>query len=30
MIFKLEYNLVILEPIGQPVCDLERNNSKNV
>ena len=30
MIFKLEYNLVILELIGQPVCDLEQNNSKNV
>ena len=30
MIFKLKYNFVILELIGQPYCDLEWNNSKNV
>ena len=30
MIFKSKYNFVILELIGQPCCDLERNNSKNV
>ena len=30
MIFKSKYNFVIFELIGQPYCDLERNNSKNV
>ena len=30
MIFKLKYNFVILDLIGPPCCDLERNNSKNV
>ena len=30
MIFKSKYNFVILELIGQPCCDLERNKSKNV
>ena len=30
VIFKSKYNFVILELIGQPCCDLERNNSKNV
>ena len=29
-IFKSKYNFVILELTGQPCCDLERNNSKNV
>ena len=28
MIFKIKYNLVILELIGQPYFDLKRNNSK--
>ena len=30
MIFKIKYNFVILELIGQPYFDLKRNNSKNV
>ena len=30
MILKLKYNFVILELIGEPCCDLEQNNSKNV
>ena len=29
MIFKIKYNFVILELIGQPYFDLKRNNSKN-
>ena len=29
MIFKIKYNLVNLELIGQPYFDLKRNNSKN-
>ena len=28
MIFKINYNCVILELIGQPYFDLKRNNSK--
>ena len=28
MIFKIKYNFVILELIGQPYFDLKRNNSK--
>ena len=30
MIFKIKYNFVILELIGQPYFDLKRNNSKNL
>ena len=30
MIFKIEYNFVILELIGQLYFDLKRNNSENV
>ena len=30
VIFKSKYNFVILELIGQPCCDLEQNNNKNV
>ena len=30
MIFKIKYNFVILELIGQPYFDLKQNNSKNV
>ena len=30
VIFKSKYNYVILELIGQPCCDLEQNNNKNV
>ena len=30
MIFKIKYNFVILELIGQPYFDLKRNNSKTV
>ena len=30
MIFKIEYNFVILELIGQPYVDLKQNNSKNL
>ena len=30
MTFKLKYNFVILELIGQPNFDLKRNNSQNV
>ena len=30
MIFKIKYNFVILELIGQPYFDLKRNNNKNV
>ena len=30
MIFKLKFNFVILELIGQPYCDLEQNNIKNI
>merc|ERR1712074_453515 len=30
MIFKIKYNFVILELIGQPYFDLKRNHSKNV
>ena len=30
MIFKIKYNFVILELIGQPYFDLKQNNCKNV
>ena len=30
MIFKIKYDFVILELIGQPYFDLKQNNSKNV
>ena len=30
MAFKIKYNLVILELIGQSYFDLKRNNNKNV
>ena len=30
MLFKIKYNFVILELIGQPYFDLKQNNSKNV
>ena len=30
MIFKIKYNFVILELIGQPYFDIKQNNSKNV
>ena len=30
MIVKIKCHFVILELIGQPYCDLEQNNSKNV
>ena len=30
MIFKMKYDFVILELIGQPYFDLKRNKSKNV
>ena len=29
MIFKIKYNFVILELIGQPYFDLKQNNSKH-
>ena len=30
MLFKIKYNFVILELVGQPYFDLKRNNSKNL
>ena len=30
MIFKIKYNFVILERIGQPYFDLKQNNSKHL
>ena len=30
MIFRIKYNFVILELIGQPYFDLKQNNSKDV
>ena len=30
MIFKINYNFVILKLIGQPYFDLKRNNSKKI
>ena len=30
MIFKIKYNIVILELIGQPYFDLKRNNRKKI